>query len=157
MRKRIIGSIPEDRVVDEPEWLDVESLAEVEITSEDSAHPIESALLPGGAPGWRAAGPGRQTIRLRFSRPQPLRQIRLRFREPDRERTQEYSLRWSADDGQTWREIVRQQWNFSPLSTTCEMEDHHVDLPAVSMLELTIIPDIGGGDALASLAQLRLA
>lgn len=157
MRKHIIGPIPEGLAVDEAEWLDVEALAVAEITSEDSEHPIEAALLPGNMPGWRAAGPGPQTIRLRFARPQLLRHIRLRFRETGRERTQEYTLRWSPDDGHTWREIVRQQWNFSPRSTTCEMEDYHVELPAVSVLELSIIPDISGGDAVASLAQLRLA
>jgi len=37
------------------------------------------------------------------------------------------------------------------------MEDHYVELPPVTMLELSIIPDISGGTAFASLAQLRLA
>jgi hypothetical protein len=73
------------------------------------------------------------------------------------ERTQEYVLRWSPDGGQSYREIVRQQWNFSPEGTTSETEDHHVDLPAVTVLELSIIPDISGGNAIASLAQLLLA
>ena len=44
----------------------------MEVTSEDAAHPIESALLPGSASGWRAAAPGTQTIRLLFIRPQRL-------------------------------------------------------------------------------------
>jgi hypothetical protein len=135
----------------------VERLAEVEITSEDAAHPIESALLPGRAPGWRAAGPGKQTIRLLFDNPQRLRQIRLNFVETHTERTQEYVLRWSPDGGQSFREIVRQQWNFSPQGTTSETEDLHVELSAVTVLELIIIPDISGGNAFASLAQLRLA
>jgi hypothetical protein len=137
--------------------LNVEGLAEVEITSEDAAHPIESALLPGLASGWRAAGPGKQTIRLLFSQPQPLRRIWLNFVEPRTERTQEYVLRWSADGGQSFREIVRQQWNFSPQGASSETEVHHVELPAVTVLELSIIPDINGGNAVASLAQLRLA
>jgi hypothetical protein len=72
-------------------------------------------------------------------------------------RTQEYVLRWSADGGRSFREIVRQQWNFSPQGTTRETEDHHIELPAVTVLELSIIPDISGGNAVASLAQLRLA
>lgn len=154
MRKRIIGP-----VLQEPEqgWLNLDALAEVEITSEDAAHPIESALLPGGASGWRAAGPGKQTIRLIFDHPQRLRQIRLNFVEPVTERTQEYVLRWLPDGGQSFREIVRQQWNFSPQGTTSEMEDHHVELAAVTVLELIIVPDISGENALASLAQLRLA
>jgi hypothetical protein len=66
-------------------------------------------------------------------------------------------LRWSPDGGQSFREIVRQQWNFSSHGTTGETEDHHVELPAVTVLELSIIPDISGGNAFASLAQLRLA
>ena len=81
----------------------------------------------------------------------------MHFVEPQTERTQEYVLRWSPDNGQSFREIVRQQWNFSPPSTTNETEDYHVELPAVTMLELSIIPDISGGNACASLAQLRLA
>jgi len=157
MRKRIIDSGQQDTASPDPGWLNVEDIAEVEITSEDTAHPIEAALLPRLASGWRAARPGKQTIRLLFSQPQPLRLILLSFVEPDIERTQEYVLRWSADGGQSFREIVRQQWNFSPQGSPAEKEVHHVDLPAVTVLELSIIPDTSGGNAIASLAQLRLA
>ncbi len=157
MRKRIIAPVQQETASPYQDWLNVEALAEVEITSEDPAHPIESALLPGGASGWRAAGPGTQTIRLLFTYPQRLRRIWLSFVEARTERTQEYVVRWSADGGQSFREIVRQSWNFSPQGATCETEDHHVELPAVTVLELSIIPDISGGTAFASLAQLRLA
>ena len=157
MRKRIIAHVQKETTSSDQDWLNVEGLAEVEITSEDAAHPIESALLPGRASGWRAAGPGKQTIRLLFNHPQRLRRIWMNFLEPGTERTQEYVLRWSPDSGQSFREIVRQQWNFSPQGATSETEDHHVELPAVTVLELNIIPDISGGNALASLAQLRLA
>jgi len=141
----------------EQEWLKVEDLAEVEISSEDATHPIESALLPGGTSGWRAAETGNQTIRLLFNQPQQLRRIWMNFEEPHIERTQEYVLRWSSDNGQSFHDIVRQQWNFSPPGTTNEIEDHRVELPAVTMLELSIIPDISGRTAFASLAQMRLA
>ncbi|MBF8305180.1 MAG: hypothetical protein HW398_368, partial [Acidobacteria bacterium] len=143
--------------VPDQDWLNVEGLAEVEITSEDAAHPIESALVPGGSPGWRAAGPGKQTIRLVFASPQRLRQIRLMFVETQTGRMQEYDLRWSADGGKSFREIVRQQWNFSPQGATTQAEDHRVELSGVTVLELNIIPDKSGGNAIASLAQLRLA
>jgi hypothetical protein len=99
----------------------------------------------------------KQTIRLLFAHPQRLRRVWLNFVEPLTERTQEYVLRWSPDGGQSFREIVRQQWNFSPQGATCETGDHHVELPAVTVLELSIIPDTSGGNAFASLAQLRLA
>ncbi len=157
MLKRIITPVQQKTASLDQDWLNMEGLVEVEITSEDAAHPIESALLPGQASGWRAAGPGKQTIRLLFANPQRLRRIRLNFVEPRTERTQEYVLRWSPDGGQSYREIVRQQWNFSPQGTTSETEDLHVELPAVTVLELSIIPDISGGNAFASLAQLRLA
>ncbi|MDH4064020.1 MAG: carbohydrate-binding protein [Acidobacteriota bacterium] len=157
MRKRIIGSVSPDEAAREQDWLKLDDLAEVEITSEDAAHPIESALLPGASSGWRAAGPGPQTIRLRFAHPQRVRTIRVHFDESRVERTQEYVLRWSADQGQSFQDIVRQQWNFSPQGATSQTQDHHVDLSAVTVLELMIIPDIGGGPALASLMRLQLA
>jgi hypothetical protein len=157
MRKRIIATDQQAAAAPDHGWLNVEELAEVEISSEDEAHPIESALLPSDSSGWRAAVPGKQTIRLLFTRPQQLRRIRLNFLESRTERTQEYVLRWSADGGKSFREIVRQQWNFSPQGATSEMEDYQVELPAVTVLELSIIPDISGGNAIASLAQLRIA
>jgi len=159
MRKRIIVNPQKKSESASPDldWLNVEGLAELEVTSEDTAHPIESALLPGRVSGWRAAESGKQTIRLLFNHPQRLRRIRINFLESGSERTQEYVLQWSPDRGKSFQEIVRQQWNFSPQGTTSETEDHHVELPAVTVLELNIIPDISGGNAFASLAQLRLA
>jgi hypothetical protein len=157
MLKRIIGTEPPTPSSPLQEWLNLENLAEVEITSEDAAHPIESALLPGTSGGWRAAGPGKQTIRLQFSTPQRIRRIFLNFVDPSSERTQEYVLRWSSDGGKSFQEIVRQQWNFSPLGATSETEDLEVDLAGASGMELIITPDISGQPATATLAQLRIA
>lgn len=157
MRKRIISQSTEAASRPGDAWLDVERMAQAELTSEDPAYPIESALSPVGGPGWRAADAGTQTIRLHFEDPQRLRRIWLRFVEPAAARTQEFVLRWSPDGGQSFREIVRQQWNFSPQGATSETEDHRVDLSNVTMLELCINPDISGGPARASLAEWRLA
>jgi hypothetical protein len=157
MRKRIVADAQPQTLLSEEGWLNLENLAEVEITSEDPAHPIESALVPGPSSGWQAQGPGKQTIRLRFNNPQRLRRIWMNFEEPETTRTQEYVLRWSPDSGRSFRDIVRQQWNFSPQGATTQTEDHHVELPSVTVLELTIVPDISGGQTPASLAQLRLA
>ena len=157
MRKRIITPAHLETELPDLEWLDVEGLAEVEITSEDVAHPIEFALLPDQVSGWRAAESGKQSIRLIFDQPQTLQRIWLHFVDNDTERTQEYVLRWSSDGGQSFREIVRQQWNFSPEGATSETEELNVALTGVTVIELSIIPDISGGDAFASLAQLRLA
>jgi hypothetical protein len=137
-------------------WLDVDVLADVELTSEEAAHPVEAALTSGDGSGWRASERGTQSIRLVFHNPQSLRRIRLRFDEADTERTQEFTLRWSPDGGRTFREVVRQQYTFSPAGSTSEVEDLKVDLVAVTALELTIIPDQRGG-SYASLAEWRLA
>jgi hypothetical protein len=156
MRKRIIAAAHERDPVPESGWLDLEKLVEVEISSEDPDHPIEHALLPGSASGWRAGRPGEQTIRLVFQEPQEIERIRLCFVEAQSERTQQFTLRWSPDNGQNFREIVRQQWNFSPDGSHEQIEDIDVALSGVTVLELTIIPDISGGTGVASLALLRL-
>ena len=79
------------------------------------------------------------------------------FHEGERERTQEFFLRWSSDGGQSYREIVRQQYNFSPPDAAREVEDYDVNLDGVTALKLGIVPDISGGSARASLAQLSVA
>ena len=157
MRKRIIGHGPREVTAAEHGWMDLERLAQVEITSEEIDYPIESALIPGAGPGWRAAQPGEQTIRLLFDEPLRLRRIHLMFHEGEQERTQEFVLRWSPDGGQSYREILRQQYNFSPPETAREVEDYDIDLDGVTALELRIVPDISGGSARASLAQLSVA
>ena len=157
MRKRMIAAGPGEVEPTEPGWMDLERLAQVEITSEDVDHPIESALVPRMGSSWRAAQPGEQTIRLRFDGPLRIKRIRLVFHEDEQERTQEFLLRWSPDGGQSYLEIVRQQYNFSPPEAARELEDYDVDLDGVTVLELRILPDISGGSARASLAQLRVA
>ena len=81
----------------------------------------------------------------------------LVFEETEIQRTQEFVLRWSPDHGHSFREIVRQQWNFSPPGTVRETEDYTVEIFDVTMLELKILPDKNGGEARGSLASLRLA
>ncbi len=156
MRKRIINTSQQETIPPDQDWLYLEELVELEITSEDAAHPIESALLPGRSSGWRATEPGKQTIRFIFAHPQQIQRIWLNFVETHTERTQEYVLSWSPDDGQSFQEIVRQQWNFSPQGATSEIEDHQVELATVTVLELSIIPDTEGKNAFASLEKLRL-
>jgi len=155
MRKRFIDVRSEEPL--DGDWLDVSKVAQVELTSEDHMHPIESALLSGTNLGWRAADAGPQIIRLLFDKPQELRRIRLDFEETEMARTQEFVLRWSSEVGKPRREIVRQQWNFSPPGTIHETEDYKFHLSGVTILELEIVPDKSGSDARASLLSLRLA
>src|SRR5258706_14039536 len=157
MRKRFITS-PQETVRPHDEgWLNLERAAVVEVTSEEEGFPIESALVSGETRGWRAAMPGSQTIRLVFDQPQTLGHISLVFEEGETTRAQEFLLRWSADGGRSFREIVRQQWNFSPPQTIREVEEYQVELSDVTALELIIVPHNNGGDARAAIEQLRPA
>ena len=155
MRKRLIPH-PRDVSAASQPWLDVAALAQVELTSEDPACPIDAALRPSPTPGWRAAEPGAQRIRLVFDRPQALHRLRLVFAEPQQARTQEFVVRWSADGGQSYREVVRQQYTFSPPGTVHEVEEYQVPLQGVTHVELCIVPDIQGGNAYATLEEMRL-
>lgn len=157
MRKRMISQDPQNVSPVDQSWLDLQRLAQVELTSEDAAFPIEAALIPSAGPGWRAAQAGEQTIRLLFDESQKIGHIQLLFHEGQQARTQEFVLRWSPDGGQSYREIVRQQYTFSPPGMTRECEDYAVDLAGLTALELRIVPDVSGGDARASVAQLRIA
>jgi hypothetical protein len=157
MRKRFVPPTPETVRTRAEDWLDVERAALVELTSEEKNYPIESAFVSGETRGWRAAEPGPQTIRLIFDQPQSLKQISLVFEENETSRTQEFVLRWSSDGGTSFREIVRQQWNFSPPETIREVEEYRVELANVTVLELVIVPNMSGGTARASLKSLRLS
>ena len=156
MRKKIMPVMQASGPRPDDDWLDLATVAEVEITSEHPEHPIESALLPGKNTGWRANEPGRQVIRLLFSPAQKITHVHLHFEESAVVRTQQYILQWSPQPDQPCREIVRQQWNFSPRGATAEIEDHHFDLLPVAMLELIIDPDQGNPAAFASLESMRI-
>jgi hypothetical protein len=138
-------------------WLNLEQIATVEVTSEELHFPIESVFSPEDGPGWCASQEGPQQIRIIFDQPLRVRRIQLCFLEPELERTQEFSVRWSSAEGGPSKEIIRQQWNFSPTGSTCEVEDYEVSLDSVAVLELAITPDLTRREALATLAKWRVA
>jgi hypothetical protein len=137
-------------------WVDL-SDATVEISSEDPAHSIESALVGSQGRGWRASAPGKQTIRVEFNQPRRISRIAIEFEDDEVERSQEFAISWCPAPGAPLREVVRQQWNFSPFGSTIEVEDYAVKLDGVRCLQLEIDPDRGRNTALASLKRLRVA
>ncbi len=157
MRKTLINQPTKNTQSSEPDYLELEHLARVEISSECHGHPIESALLEGSETGWQAACSGEQTIRLVFDQPQTIKHIYLLFDELEQSRTQEFVLLWRMENEEFFRGIVRQQFHFSPPLTTQELENYTVDLKQLKVLELRIIPDISGGEARAKLTRLRLS
>jgi hypothetical protein len=160
MRKEIVGQrtvAGEGRSAGE--WLDLASIARVQLTSEDPAFPVENALSTNpelNELGWRAGIPGPQTLTLLFDAPQNIRRIRLHFIEHKIERSQEFVLRYSSGE-ETDREIVRQQWTFSPSGSAQEIEEYTVALQSVTKLELVIDPDRGRGNSVATLNTFRVA
>jgi hypothetical protein len=156
MRKTISTPEPDPSRKAQEKWLDLENSATVEVTSEDSRFPIESALVGHNGLGWRAAERGKQTIRLALDKPTTLRRIRLEFSETENSRTQEFTLQWSRAGG-PMTEIVRQQWTFSPQGATSEIEDYQVSLEDVSILELTLKPDLTPETAFSTLVSWRIA
>jgi hypothetical protein len=158
MRKRIaaLSSDRKESTVHE-RWVGLEQIATVEVTSEDPSFLVESVFGALNGPGWRASEKGEQQIRIIFDQPISVKRIHLKFIEAEAERTQEFTIRWASAEGGAMREVVRQQWNFSPGGSSSEVEDYDVCLDGVSELELAIRPDLGRGDAVASLAEWRIA
>ncbi|MDX8398500.1 MAG: discoidin domain-containing protein [Mariprofundaceae bacterium] len=157
MRKRMIEELIEKDKDTDMQWLDLEKVAQVEMTSEQENYPIEAALVLDSDSFWQASIHGEQTIRLLFDEAQEIRCIHLLFEDKDEQRTQEFVLRWSSDKGQTYHDIARQQYNFSSPDSTCELENYNVELMGVTTLELMITPDSSGGNAHASLKQWSIA
>jgi hypothetical protein len=159
MRKSIVSPSAAATTPISEVWRDLERIARVEISSEDEQFPIENAVGKKETTGWRAAETGPQLIRLQFDEPQNIKRLRLRFVERAAERTQEFAV--FAGTGSELKEIVRQQWAFSPYGSTEETEDYTVNLSGITTLELRIDPDRSHDPKqsreYASLQSLRLA
>jgi hypothetical protein len=156
MRKSIISSSEASTTrASLGKWLDLETIASVQITSEDPEHPFEDALRAGNGIGWKAAEPGPQLIRLSFDNPLHIRGIRLTFREEEIERAQEFAV-FITSVTAARKEVFRQQWTFSPGGSTSEVEDLAFDLPGVTLLELRIDPGRHNKHAIATLGSMEV-
>ena len=140
--------------------ISVADVATVQVTAEQADHPIDNAFDHNRGPGgsrWIAAGPGKQTLILLFDSPQTIRQIGVEVEELDVSRTQELSVSVSSNGGQTYRELVRQEFTFSPPGTSFERELWSIVAEGVTHLRLEIMPDKGGRVGRATLTSLTLA
>ncbi|NYF90438.1 hypothetical protein RBB79_12615 [Tunturiibacter empetritectus] len=159
MRKSIVSPSTTTATPISDLWRDLERIARVEISSEDEKFPIEHALDRKSTTGWKAATPGPQLIRLHFDEPLTIKRLQLHFVDRTSERSQEFAL--FAGAGTELKEIVRQQWTFSPNGSTEEIEDYVENLSGITTLELRIDPDRSHDPKLsreyASLQSLKLA
>jgi hypothetical protein len=139
--------------------IDIAAVATVLVTSEEPGHPIDHAFDDSRGPGgsrWIAGEPGEQTVILAFDSPQAIRRVALEVEEPVVARTQEIQLAVSTDGGRTYRELLRQEYNFSPPGTTFEREDWTLNSDAVTHLRLHIKPDKWGKPCRATITSLLL-
>ena len=150
LRKQIL----QEPIAQKGQWLDLATLARFEISSEDADHPIDNALKE-DTRSWRAAEDGPQTIRITFDSPQTISRIVVLFEENDHSRTQEFAVLWRPSRNSEWREIVRQQFNFSPPNTRIEREEFNPSVKDAIDVELRIVPNISGNGR-ASLRELLI-
>jgi len=158
MRKQIIKPTPSASAIPQGE-LDIAAIATVSMTSEMAAHPVENAFDGRRGPGgsrWIAETRGEQTLILAFDTPQAIKMAGLEIEELQDSRTQELQLAVSCDGGQSYRELLRQEFNFSPPNTTFEREEWTIGAEAVTHLRLQIKPDKGDRSCRASLTSLVL-
>jgi hypothetical protein len=158
LRKQIIN-VPPKAQAPMPGEIDVAAVATVLVTSEDPGHAVDHAFDDRRGPGgsrWVAGEPGEQTVILAFDAPQAIRRVVLEVEETGVARTQELQLAVSVDGGRAYRELVRQEFNFSPPGTTFEREDWAVTAEGVTHLRLWIEPDKGGKPCRATITSLVL-
>ena len=145
--------------VSTPEEIDLATVATVQVTSEATDHPVDHAFDGSRGPGgtrWIAGESGDQTLILVFDAPQMIRRVVLEVEESEVARTQEVQLAVSVDGGRTYRELLRQEFNFSPPGTTFEREDWAVTVEGVTHLRLWIRPDKGGKTCRGTITSLVL-
>jgi len=165
LRKRFLkqGDMPATKH-DSPdasgEGISIPDSATVMVTSEMSEHPIDHMFDGHHGPRstkWVAGEAGDQSVILAFDTPCNLRKVSLEVEETDVERTQELTLAISHDGGQTYREVLRQEYTFSPPGTTFEREEWCVPAVSVTNLWVWLRPNKGKAvDCRATITSLTL-
>jgi hypothetical protein len=153
LRKQLIKSAPALM----PGEINVVTAATVLVTSEDPEHPVDHAFDSHrglGGTRWIAGEPGEQTLIVAFDGTEAVGRVILEVEEPEVVRTHELQLAISSDGGRTYRDVLRQEYNFSPPGTTFEREDWAVSAAGATHLRLQVKPDKGDKPCRATLTSL---
>jgi len=142
-----------------PGEIDIAGHATLAYSSEDPDHPLEHLIdrrRGRGATRWASARQNStEHIVLEFDHAQPISRLVYEVEECEQARTQEIRVEVSTDHGRTYRQVLVQEYTFSPEGATFQHEDLRLDLPEITHLSLTIVPN-KGGSGVASLTSLRL-
>ena len=139
--------------------IDIAMCATVSYSYEDPAHPVEHLLDGQSGPGatrWRSARPDTiEHLVVEFDQPHTISRLVYEVEEAMCERTQEVRVEISEDGARTYRQILVQEYNFSPRGATYQREEQRFDLHGVTHLRLTIVPNKSGSGT-ATVTALRL-
>src|ERR1700726_504928 len=158
LRKRSLEADTATSVRDNDE-INIAGCATIAYSSENPAHSVEHLLDRRSGPGatrWISARPDTtEHIVIEFDRPQTISRLVYEVEETMRERTQEVRAEVSEDGGRSYRQILVQEYNFSPGGATYQREEQRFNLRQVSHLRLSIVPNKNGsGTATATLTAL---
>ena len=131
-------------------WLDLEAVADVTLV-------VDRRRVARSRGIWSADSPGEQLIDIRFHHPTSVGRLRIVSWEAEQSRTQEMTIWAARHRGEQHREVLRQQFNFSPNGAREEVEEYALRLEGVSALELRIVPSIDGRPAIARVRDVRVA
>lgn len=139
--------------------LDVTRGATVAYSSEQSAHPVDNIFDGRDGPGgtfWASSDENiSETILLEFDHPQSISRLIFEAEERRVERTQEVRLEISCDGGIGFRQLLVQEFVFSPGGATFQREDLRLSVDNITHLRLNIIPNKNGSGR-ATITSLRL-
>src|SRR3954462_13332960 len=151
--------VADEATIARADEIDIAGCASIAYSSEDPAHPVENLFDGRSGPGatrWMSARPDTiEHIVLEFDQPQTIARLVYEVEEATWERTQEVRVEVSEDGGRTYRQILVQEYNFSPAGPTFQHEQQRLNLRQVSHLRLTIVPN-KNGSGIATLTALRL-
>ncbi len=139
--------------------IDIVSHAALAYSSEDPNHPLEHLFdrhFGPGATRWASARPNStEYIVLEFDHVQRVSRLIYEVEERRQQRTQEVRVEVWSDRDRTYRQVLVQEYNFSPQGATFEHEDVRLDFPAISHMRLIVVPN-KTGSGVATLTSLRL-
>ena len=157
LRKHILTNVPAG-LARNSEVKDIPAVATVLVSSEAPDHPVDYLFDASDGPGgtrWIAAANGEQTLVLAFDAPQTISAVGIEAEEPDATRTNVLIISLSDDGGRTYRERIRQEFNFSP-GTSFEREEWSMPAERVTHVRIVIQPDKGNAPRRATLTSLTV-
>jgi hypothetical protein len=120
--------------------IDITGCATVAYSSEDPAHPVEHLLDGNSGPGatrWISARPDTtEHVLVEFDQPHAISRLVYEVEEAERERSQEVRVEVSEDAGRTYRQILVQEYTFSPRGATYQREEQRFNLENITHLRL---------------------